>query len=202
MAPLKFHMAGKFIVFEGIDGSGKETQIAMLARRLIEMDIKFALFKYPTEKAKKVHGYLAGKEKVGEDELLELYSNDIQSEQEDIGEAVTSGWAIADRYVISTAAYQGAGGKLEKRISELDKSMWISPDVVIWLDIGVDEAMRRKGKQKIPDVHEKNRKFLQQVSENYSKLYEKRWLTPFWKKIDANREKEAVFASICQALGL
>jgi len=195
-------MAGKFIVFEGIDGSGKETQIAMLARKLVDMDIKFALFKYPTDKAKRVHSYLAGKEKIGEDELLALYSSDLQSEQPDIEEAVTSGWAIADRYAISTAAYQGAGGKLGRRIAELDKLMWLSPDAVIWLDIDVDEAMRRKGAQKTPDVHEKNRKFLQRVSGNYSSLFEKRWLTPNWKKIDANGKKEAVFASVRRALNL
>lgn len=195
-------MAGKFIVFEGIDGCGKQTQIVMLARKLVEMDVKFALFKYPTEKADGIKRYLDGEEKIENDRLLSLYAEDILQGQRDVEGAVESGWAIADRYAISTAAYQGAGEKLDWALSELDKKMWISPDCVIWLDLGVNEAMRRKAGQKIPDVHEKNRALLQEVAANYGRLFERRWLTPNWKRINATHGKEEVFGDVCRALGL
>ncbi len=195
-------MAGKFIVFEGIDGCGKQTQISMLAGKLIDMDIKFALFKYPTENAGEIKKYLEGKEKIANEKLLSLYADDILAEQGGIGDAVESGWAITDRYALSTAAYQGAGGKLDWAVKELDRKMWISPDCVVWLDLEVDEAMKRKAKQKTPDVHEKDRKFLEEVRGNYARLMDLGWLSDNWRKIDAGRAKEEVFGDVCKALGL
>jgi dTMP kinase len=195
-------MAGRFVVFEGIDGCGKQTQIAMLSKKLVEMDIKFALFKYPTGNAVKIKSYLEGKEKIPTEKLLSLYADDILQEQGGIEEAAASGWAIADRYAFSTAAYQGAGGRLDWAVGEMDKRTWISPDMLIWLDLDVDEAMRRKAGQKKPDIHEKDRKFLEEVRGNYSELCRRRWLTGNWKKIDASKPKEDVFGDVCRALGL
>lgn len=196
-------MNGRLVVFEGIDGCGKQTQITMLAKLLVEKDIRFSLFKYPTQKAEKVHAYLDGKIKPkSTDELLSWYADDIASEQEELSEACDEGWAICDRYVFSTAAYQGTGGKLDACMKKLSSKKWLVPDTVIWLDLGVDEAMGRKGRQKTPDVHEKDRKFLSEVRENYSELYSRKWLCQNWKKIDASPKKEGVFASVRLALGL
>ncbi len=195
-------MAGRFVVFEGIDGCGKQTQITMLAKLLIEKDIKFALFKFPTENAGKIHEYLEGKEAADSATLLEWYAADIQNSQPDIEEAVASGWAVSDRYVISTASYQGTGGKLEETARKLDEMTWISPDVVIWLDIPVDEAMKRKKIQKTPDRHERDSEFLEEVSKNYGMLHQMRFLTPNWHKVDASGKPGDVFSQVRQALGL
>ncbi|MBU0585986.1 deoxynucleoside kinase, partial [Candidatus Micrarchaeota archaeon] len=86
------------IVIEGIDGCGKETQIKLLKEKL-----DFDLFKYPTRNFSILTEYLEKKKEVSKKALFHLFLADIANEQEKVAK---SEFAILDRYVFSTIAYE------------------------------------------------------------------------------------------------
>jgi dTMP kinase len=189
-------MAYPFIVLEGIDGSGKATQSENIIKWLRRRRQPTVLHKYPTENAKKVHEYLNGKLKLDLDSAFYAFVDDLQAGQQKLGQDRQKAWVISDRYCISTAAYQGVEGRLDERIAQLEKMRWIKPDMVIWLDLPVDEAMKRKAGQKAPDLHEANKNFLQQVRSNFDILYRKKFLCSNFFRVDASQPKERVFEAI------
>lgn len=193
-------MAFPFIAVEGIDGSGKETQVAELVKLAKRKRARVFVHKYPTDNAKKIKDYLAGKTNLSSDELFEMYSKDIMDGQEKLKDELLRGWVIADRYCISTAAYQGVGGKLEERMEQINEMNFAKPDLVIWLDLPVEEAMKRKERQKILDRNESNMKFLKEVRANFEKLYISSFVGPKWKRIDASDEPKKVADEIRKAL--
>ncbi len=193
-------MAYPFIVLEGIDGSGKETQVAGLVRFAKRKRARIFVHKYPTENAKKIKEHLSGKADISQDELLEMFAKDILAGQEKLKDELLKGWVIADRYCISTAAYQGIGGKLEQRMEQVKGMGFEKPDLVIWLDLSPEEAMKRKARQKILDRNESDLKFLKEVRANFEKLYGISFMCKKWKRIDASAEPKKVSEEIRKAL--
>lgn len=195
-------MAYRFVVFEGIDGCGKQTQADALERLLRRRRVGVTRLKYPTDKAKEVHGHLEGGKTLGPDELFARFLDDIAQGQGEVRDALRKGWVIADRYAISTAAYQGTGGKLEERRAAIEARGLIKPDVVLWLDLGVEESMRRKAGQKAPDRHERDRAFLEEVAAHYARLEREQFLCKHYRRIDAAQSPERVAEDIRNALDL
>lgn len=195
-------MENLFVVFEGIDGSGKDTQCKALLKHLKKIGVKAQAFKYPTKKAKKIHEYLLGKKNAAQGEIFEEYLKDIMAGQDEIKGQLAAGWAVSDRYCISTAAYQGTGGMLEKRMEQIEMAGMKKADIALWLDISADEAMRRKGRQKILDKHEADFEFLKQVGLNYQKLFLASFMAKKWVRIDASKSEEEVFGQVKKALGI
>jgi len=163
-------MAYPFIVLEGIDGCGKSTQVEELLKLLKRRRLSTAVHKYPTAEAAAVHEHLEHKRKLDGDALFEAFVDDLQKNQAKLAQDRQRAWVIADRYCISTAAYQGVDGRLAERVKQLEKYEWIKPDLVLWLDVGVDEAMSHKSAQKSPDRHEADRAFLEKVRTNFDAL--------------------------------
>ncbi len=195
-------MAFQFIVFEGIDGCGKATQVEELVRFIRKKRQPVVVHKYPTTAAHAVHDHLNGVRKLEGDKLFEAFVQDLEADQLLLGENRKKNWVLADRYVISTAAYQGVDGRLGERIGQLQQTAWIKPDLVIWLDLPVDEAMKRKSAQKKPDVHESDKAFLESVRKNFDELYRRRFLCPNWKRIDASQKPARVAAEVRAAIEL
>lgn len=193
-------MAYQFIVFEGIDGCGKATQVEELARAIRKKRQPFVIHKYPTEEARSVHEHLNGKRKLEPDALFAAFVDDLASGQPLLEQDRKKAWVLADRYVISTAAYQGVGGRLEELVKQLAERPWIKPDLVIWLDLPVEEAMKRKAAQKKPDVHEADRAFLEEVRQNFDSLYRMRFLCSNWNRIDASQKADKIAAEIRAAV--
>ncbi|MFH1306638.1 MAG: dTMP kinase [Candidatus Micrarchaeota archaeon] len=195
-------MENKFIAIEGIDGAGKATQVREIKKYLEGKGKKVFVHKYPTENAGKIKDYLEGKEEFGEEELFELYLKDIADEQGELKGNLENGWVIADRYCISTAAYQGVGGKLGERVLEIEGRNLIKPDLVIWLDLSAEEGMERKRGQKKLDKHEGNLRFLRNVRENFRKLYGMKFMCEKWEKIDAAKDPGEVTRDIEKIVGV
>jgi dTMP kinase len=195
-------MENLFVVLEGIDGTGKNTQCAALEAHLKKMGVKTARVKYPSAGAKKIHQYLAGKKEGAQDEIFEEYIEDIKKGQGGIKKALLGGWVLADRYCISTAAYQGVGGKLERRMQQIEMMNLAKADIVLWLDMPAKEAMKRKNLQKLPDKHEADFEFLSQVAISYEKLCRASFMAKKWARIDASKPPEEVFGQIKKALGI
>ena len=189
-------MVKKLIVFEGIDGSGKSTQIKLLQNYLKNSNQDFFIHKYPTAKAKKIKDFINFKLELSEDEAFFEYIQDIASEQKIIEKELENAFVICDRYVISTLAYQSIQAPLDKRIQQAQAFKIRPPDLIFWLDIEPKAALERKLKNKLADRFESDLAKLNKIRQNYSNLYQIRYMTKNWIKLDALEEKRKIFSAI------
>jgi dTMP kinase len=189
-------MVKNLIVFEGIDGSGKSTQIKLLQDYLKNSNQDFFIHKYPTAKAKKIKDFINFKLELSEDEAFFEYIQDIASEQKIIEKELENAFVICDRYVISTLAYQSIQAPLDKRIQQAQAFKIRPPDLIFWLDIEPKAALERKLKNKLADRFESDLAKLNKIRQNYSNLYQIRYMTKNWIKLDALEDKKKIFSAI------
>lgn len=191
---------GKFVVFEGGEGSGKSTQAARVA------DAHGALLtRQPggTEIGASIRELLLSNTTVGlsdRAEALLMAADKAQHVDELIRPALESGRdVVCDRYIASSMAYQGAGRQLGvDRIIELSKFAVgdVLPDVVLLLDVPVDVGLGRiEGEH--DRLEQQQRDFHERVRDTYLKLAEGH---DYWVRIDASQPVDAVAAAVDQAL--
>lgn len=194
---------GKLIVIEGIDGSGKRTQLRMLVRALVQRGIPCLELSYPRYGGffgKMVGDYLNGGfgplASVDPHFSALLYAGDRLESRRILEDALFEGKIIlADRYVSSNLAHQGARVAPEKReefvrwLRELEYEIYGLPeeDLVIYLRLSAAESQRRVA-TKSPrgytamsrDLHEADLAHLQGAAEMYDRLAEQ----PNWVTVD------------------
>jgi len=200
-------MKGKFIVFEGIDGSGKTTQINQLSQWLSSNDIipennQLVITREPggTNLGQSIRSLLLdtsiGKSPDSITELLLYAADRSQHVNEIIRPTLNKGdWVISDRFCGSTIAYQGYGRKLDlKLIKDLEKisTQGVSPDITFLLDIPVNESIKRRLNRKDDRIEKEGREFLSNVSLGFQALSKDRK----WKKISAINSKENIMSEI------
>jgi dTMP kinase len=107
-------LSGKLIVFEGIDGTGKTTQLSLLAKTLSDHGLPVISTREPTDGkyGKKIRELYRNRESISRREELELFLADRREHvRELLNPALLAGKIVlCDRYVLSTVAYQGAAG--------------------------------------------------------------------------------------------
>jgi len=185
------------IVFEGIDGCGKETQIKLLKGERQDS----VVFKYPTRDYPMLNDYLEKKAAIDPQSLFLLFLADIAHEQEKVEAALSEGkLVILDRYCFSTIAYEVNGINYANGKKIVEGVGYLKPDAVILLDIIPEVSQERKKKQKQLDRYEEDVAYLGKVRANYLKLFEERFLTPNWHKVDAGRNIESVHADIMKLI--
>ncbi len=177
-------MRGKFITFEGLDGSGKSTQVAKLARGLRSRGISVTVTREPggTAAGEKIRDVLLHSATSGLSPLAEMalmFASRAQHIHEVILPALSQGHIVlCDRFTDSTEAYQGGGRKLgSKTVLELHVILCgnLKPDLTILLDndlgLSIDRARhrnRRKGSDKDENRFEQeNRAFFNRVRSAY-----------------------------------
>lgn len=176
------------VVFEGIDGSGKDTQLALLRKRF-----SFEYFKYPTRKYQLLRDYLDKKIALSRKASFLLFLSDIADEQEKLAEAAeNSELVVVDRYVYSTIAYELGDLGYEKSKEIVDGVGFIRPDLVVLLDLDAETAQRRKAVQKEPDRYESDGKYLEQVRQKFLRQAEESFHAKRWAVVDASLTKEEV----------
>ena len=200
-------MKGKFIVFEGIDGSGKTTQINQLSKWLISTDLipennKLVITREPggTKLGKSIRSLLLdtsiGKSPDSITELLLYAADRSQHVNEIIRPTLDQGdWVISDRFCGSTLAYQGYGRKLDiNLIKDLEAiaTQGIAPDITFLLDIPIEESIRRRRNRKDDRIEKEGREFLSNGSLGFQALSE----DSNWKKISAIDSKEKIICEI------
>ena len=200
-------MKGKFIVFEGIDGSGKTTQINQLSKWLIETDLipknnQLVITREPggTKLGQSIRSLLLDTSKENSpDSITELllYAADrAQHVNEIIRPSLNKGdWVISDRFCGSTLAYQGYGRKLDiKLIKDLETiaTQGISPDITFLLDIPIDESIKRRINRQEDRIEQEGREFLSDVSLGFKTLCK----DSKWKKISASKSKAEIISQI------
>lgn len=145
---------GKLIVFEGIDGTGKSTQLALLAAYLHHSSYPVVVTKEPTEGGygKQIRQLYTHRELYSRDEELALFVADRREHvQQVLLPALQQGKIIlCDRYYLSTAAYQGAKGFDPLRILEQNRFA-PEPDIALLfkapLAVGLDRITAGRGDQ-------------------------------------------------------
>ena len=142
---------GKFIVFEGIDGAGKTTQVELLAKHLRSLGREVSLSAEPTtlESGKAIRRALSGAEKKSECQMAAMFVLDriAHNIDEEIGiRALTAKGidVISDRYYYSSLAYQGAatdyGWVKQMNIGSPEIRR---PDLCIYLDLLPEQSLER-----------------------------------------------------------
>ncbi len=130
-APL---VKGVLIVFEGIDGTGKSTQLELLADSLIERGLPVITTREPTDgpTGRKIRELYISRNSVTRQEELELFLLDRKEHVETLLlPALSDGKIIlCDRYYLSTVAYQGAAGHDPATLLELN-SFAPKPDLAL-----------------------------------------------------------------------
>jgi dTMP kinase len=152
---------GKFITFEGLDGSGKSTQIEKLARALRGRGVAVTVTREPggTATGEKIREVLLHSTTSGLAPLAEMalmFASRAQHIQEIILPALAEGRVVlCDRFTDSTEAYQGAGRKLgTKPVLALHEILCggLQPDLTVLLDnevsFSVERARRRNRNHK------------------------------------------------------
>jgi dTMP kinase len=151
-------MRGKFITFEGGEGTGKSTQAAMLALRLESYGLGVQLTREPggSPGAEIIrHVLLTGAAKpLGADVEAMLFA----AARDDhvrctILPALRSGkWVVCDRFADSTRVYQGILGDVDQRLINVLERVSVgelSPDLTVILDlpvqVGLERAKERRG---------------------------------------------------------
>lgn len=153
---------GLFLVFEGIDGSGKSTQAQLLYETLVYKGIQVVLTKEPTDGpfGKRLR-QLAQK---GRDEitLQEEYALFIQDraehvENELIPQLAQGAVVVCDRYYYSTMAYQGALGMDPETIYAENVRRFPTPDKVLCITVSPRTGRSRitSGRKETPNLFEK-----------------------------------------------
>jgi dTMP kinase len=152
---------GKFITFEGLDGSGKSTQLEKLARSLRAHGLSVTVTREPggTVSGEKIREVLLHSATAGLSPLTEMalmFASRAQHIHEVILPALAEGRIVlCDRFTDSTEAYQGGGRKLgAKAVLQLHEILCgnLQPDLTILLDnevaFSVERARRRNRKFK------------------------------------------------------
>lgn len=133
-----------FLVFEGIDGSGKTTQAKMLTRRLTDLGIPFVLTSEPSDGPTGLM-IRSLSFRPSPDEEERLFTED---RRDHVNRVILPALAekkivICDRYVHSSAAYQGARGLDPSAIIRRNMRFAPLPDVVFFLEVPVSLALER-----------------------------------------------------------
>jgi dTMP kinase len=143
--------SGKFIVFEGLDGSGQSTQASLLKNYFIKLGKEVVLTKEPTidsEPGKKIRKSLDEEITVEPFELQKLFTEDRKEHLNNLIEpSLKDGkMVISDRYFFSTFAF-GSSDKLSlDSLIDLNKE-FLLPDLTILLKVSPDICVDRINKR-------------------------------------------------------
>ncbi|MBW9222568.1 dTMP kinase [Methanothermococcus sp. SCGC AD-155-C09] len=176
----------KFIVFEGIDGSGKTTQSKMLSNK-----IKGAYTYEPTEGdiGKVIRGALSGKRTYRKETLALLFAADRMEHVPIIKEMLKNQHVVCDRYLYSSMVYQSIQGVELDFIININKFA-IRPDVLIFLDVDIEESINRMGKRD-REIFE-NREMLELVSKKYYEIIKNKVFEPKYGYIIIDTSKKTI----------
>lgn len=191
---------GKFIAFEGIDGSGKSTQIRLLSDRLKEMGVYCYTTMEPTDSpiGALIHQIMTGRIKTDNKVIAGLFVadrldhllNDVNGIRQKILEGTT---VITDRYYFSSYAYHSVDMPMEWVIQANAQSKEIlQPTVTVFIDTNPETAIERIAKNRFhQELFEKKSRLIK-VREKYLEAFEKLKEEENYIIIDGNRTPEEI----------
>ena len=178
-------MSGKLIVLEGGDGTGKTTQVRLMAQRLEREGVPFRQVKFPrygSPFAAPVERYLQG---------------DLGTRPGDVSAYAASTLYAVDRYTTSNAVHQAPKLPEEERWAYLN---WLfdleynrlalpEPDLMIYLDLPAElsaQMLRRRQEatHTQADIHERDEAYLRACRESAREIAQRLG----WRRVDCSRD--------------
>ena len=209
----------RFIVFEGLDGAGKSTQIEMLLNYFDGNAITYKFLHFPRTKgtligemiAKFLRGEFGGFDEIGPQFVALMYSCDrLNIRQQLLDYMKTYQFLVVDRYVYSNIAFQCA--KLESESEKDELRDWIlkleygenslpKPDLTLYLKapftfIAENLTGRRSGQDReylkgASDIHESDMLFQEKVEREYLKLQD---IDPDFKIVNCEDSRNMILS--------
>lgn len=207
---------GYFITFEGIDGSGKSTQLKRLAASLAAQGMQPVVTRQPggTPVGDRIRALLLDSRTerlAAMTELGLMFADRAQSIAEIIGPALSEGRIVlCDRFTDSTEAYQGGGRELGSEVVlQLDATMCggLKPDLTLLLMPDFDRALaraRRRNERNAPKGGNEDRferegnAFYRRVFDKYSEIARREPLRVV--VVDGDRSIEQIHQGIVQVV--
>ena len=196
---------GRFIVFEGIDGAGKSTQIERLTALLVAMGRTVHRTAEPTalDTGRMLRTALAGKEDRSPAEMAALFTLDRIAHNKEINAALEAGEdVICDRYYYSSMAYQGSETDPEwVRHMNLDCPEILRPDVCIFLDLTPEQSMARINRGRATQEIYENEEKLTAVRNQFYRVFEELCERDNVRVVNAYRSIEEIHEEIVGLIG-
>lgn len=203
LAPL---LAGRFIVFDGPDGSGKSTQVEALATWCRAQGLEVTLVREPggTMLGERVRSILLDPATGAIDSVTEMLlymASRAQLLEEVVRPALTRGdTVIADRFVSATFAYQGTAGGVTIDVIQAVAAVAIGntwPDLTILLDVDEEAAASRMGDE-LDRMEGKGAAYHRRVRDGF--LAQERQMPQRCVVIDATSDSSTVCAAVLSIL--
>jgi dTMP kinase len=189
-----------FVVFEGLDGSGKTTQAAKFTAYLQRQGVKVVAVEEPggTPLGEQIRELLLSK-KDAPQPLTELFlyeASRYELVQGVIRPALARGEAVVcQRYDYSSTVYQGYGRGLPLEEVETLNALatgGLRPDLVFWLDVPAEEALKRL-QRPLDRLEGEGLQFLKRVERGYQEIAREHAEVV---RIDGTRDPEMIFQEI------
>ena len=167
-----------FISFEGIEGSGKSTQIELIEELIRAKGYQVKKLREPgtTELGEKIRNIFLEKTTETVDPITEaflLYASRKHLDQNFLRQNLNDGAiVIADRYADATLAYQSYGKGLDHNFVKLihDSSELLSPDLTFYMDISAELSRERISDREMDRMESESIDFFKKVREGYLQI--------------------------------
>ncbi len=190
-------MEGKFITLEGIEGSGKSTNLSIIKKILDNNKINYVVTREPGggplgSKLRKI--LLDKNNNISPSVEMLLMMADRKDHVDNlINHNLKQGnWVISDRYLDSTIAYQGGGRELDLNlINSLSEELELpTPDLTLLFDLPVNEALDRAKARSILDRFEsESEDFHKRIRDSY---LEQAYKNNRFKIVNSSQDIESV----------
>lgn len=193
-------MNGRLVVFEGLDGCGKTTQLERAAARLREAGHEPLVTREPSDGpwGRRIREMAQSGQAVAPEEELRWFLEDRREHAEqELCPALAAGrLVLCDRYFISTVAYQGARGLDWRRILDESEAAFPLPELVLLFEVAPASALERvhaRGEE-LETVFERA-DFLARVAGIFAAIER-----PYLERIDASGSPDEVEAATREVL--
>ncbi|EAN32602.1 Thymidylate kinase [Theileria parva strain Muguga] len=187
-------LRGKLIVFEGIDRSGKSTQIRLLSQKLSEENIKNEVLTFPyktTPTGKLLRSYLGNRdESIPKQALHLLFSANRWEVMNRIIKLLKSGThVITDRYAFSGIAYSVGAEGLDFNWCLIPDTGIVEPDIVFYMDLAPECSSARGNFGSEIYENLENMENVYEVFKRFGNL-------SYWNNIKANHDRDQIHEKI------
>lgn len=171
---------GLFLAFEGIDGSGKSTQIQLLNERLEQQGHRVLQTCEPSPGpiGSQLRQILTGRMKADSRVIAALFAADrldhLLNEVNGIASRVEEGVTVlTDRYYFSSYAYHSVDVPMDwVMAANAESRKVLKPDLNIFLDLDADTAMERIARSRFQQELFERKSLLEKIRSNYFKAFE------------------------------
>lgn len=187
---------GTYVVIEGIDGTGKTELAARLVPPLLRRGHSVSSFRSPTDKfLRSEYARLAKADSLA---AALCFTVDRALLRPEIEAALLQGdIVVQDRSFYSALAYLAPGVSTERwrEFERIEQAISLEPDLVLYLDVPIEVAIRRMGESGQTDAIE-DEPYLQRVKVMFEQMFQ----PPRWVRIDSSQTPDQTLTQAMNAL--